>query len=692
MFSRRSWQSFVVMVLLSLGFLLGGLFAEAAGPLYVSSTLGDDGNTCALPDAPCKTITHAVSLAKANGNDHILVATGPYLEHVEIDTPLSLQGGFHPMFQNRDIESYPTVIEGDGTRTAVVISQPCLFDGFIVRNTQALNAGGVLISGTVAIVRATDVISNAASGTAGGLAATHSTVTVENSRIADNRAQRGGGLLFYQSVVTLTNVWVEANHVSESDAGIMLVESAALIDGGVISGNVAGTYQGGIAIETGSTATLDHVTIRNNRARENGGLGVYQATATLNGGLVEGNHADLWNGGISIGESTAYLSDVRVSGNTSGDSNGGVGVYLSTVHMQGGVIEMNHTAGWAGGMNVGQSTAWITDVTIAGNSAEGGVGGMNIADNSNADLRRVQVLANDAPQTGGVGISQSAAVTFTKCAVLSNTASTDNAGGISVSDGSHATLISTTVASNSASGGSGGGMSVYQADATIEGSAFRGNHAPGGSALSVNFTRDLILRRTFITGNVSGDGPGALAFGRETTFQMENAVIAGNTSDGPSAAAQILGSGVITNVTVADNRSSALGPPAFYADFGHEPMHWLDVTNSIFYYNSPGNLGIANAENSARNVNYCDTSEIVPGTGNIQAEPHFVNRDADDYRLTGASLCIDAGTGDGAPNVDITGRARPVDGNHSGVAEWDIGAYEFQRQNTYVPMVVKAQH
>ncbi len=72
---------------------------------------------------------------------------------------------------------------------------------------------------------------------------------------------------------------------------------------------------------------------------------------------------------------------------------------------------------------------------------------------------------------------------------------------------------------------------------------------------------------------------------------------------------------------------------------------------------------------------YCDfynNGFTAPaGTGNIAANPLFVDATSADYHLTAQSPCIDAGTADGAPATDFDGTPRPQ-GN--GV---DIGAYEY---------------
>jgi len=73
-------------------------------------------------------------------------------------------------------------------------------------------------------------------------------------------------------------------------------------------------------------------------------------------------------------------------------------------------------------------------------------------------------------------------------------------------------------------------------------------------------------------------------------------------------------------------------------------------------------------------ITYCDIKGGFSGTGNIDANPLFVDGTAGDFHLQDGSPCIDSGTTAGAPDTDIEGIARP---QGAGV---DMGAYE--RANT----------
>ncbi len=71
------------------------------------------------------------------------------------------------------------------------------------------------------------------------------------------------------------------------------------------------------------------------------------------------------------------------------------------------------------------------------------------------------------------------------------------------------------------------------------------------------------------------------------------------------------------------------------------------------------------------NASYSCLSVPTEGTGNIVADPRYVNFAAGDLRLRAASPCMDAATASGAPATDLALRVRP-----NGAAP-DMGAYEF---------------
>ena len=65
------------------------------------------------------------------------------------------------------------------------------------------------------------------------------------------------------------------------------------------------------------------------------------------------------------------------------------------------------------------------------------------------------------------------------------------------------------------------------------------------------------------------------------------------------------------------------------------------------------------------------------GTNYVIDDPLLVDPASGDFHLREGSPAIDAGTNEGAPEVDFDGNPRPLDGNSDGMAVVDIGADEF---------------
>ncbi len=145
----------------------------------------------------------------------------------------------------------------------------------------------------------------------------------------------------------------------------------------------------------------------------------------------------------------------------------------------------------------------------------------------------------------------------------------------------------------------------------------------------------------------------------------------------------------LTNVTVDDNQSRQ----GFMAEFQRYANGWINLTmKNCIFANGGGAVCMyktvkAKVENSlflrsgARNqveyegVTYTgdqiESGKIGPG--NLSRDPKYVKRSwggVGDYHLQKTSPCIDAGTANGAPDIDLSGTARPQG------AGFDMGCYE----------------
>jgi len=90
-------------------------------------------------------------------------------------------------------------------------------------------------------------------------------------------------------------------------------------------------------------------------------------------------------------------------------------------------------------------------------------------------------------------------------------------------------------------------------------------------------------------------------------------------------------------------------------------------------------------------VTYSDIQGGYSGTGNINANPLFVNAAGGDLHLSPGSPAIDAGdnTAPNLPAYDFEGDPRIVDGDSDGTATVDMGADEFYLPVLYLPLMLR---
>ena len=100
------------------------------------------------------------------------------------------------------------------------------------------------------------------------------------------------------------------------------------------------------------------------------------------------------------------------------------------------------------------------------------------------------------------------------------------------------------------------------------------------------------------------------------------------------------------------------------------------------------NIGISFSRFLAVNTYESGNGAITVGTGTTAAAPQFVDAGTGDYRLRGDSALIDAGDPQNVLGPDISGQARPVDGDGANGARADMGAYEYRRQAPVVQVTV----
>jgi len=160
-----------------------------------------------------------------------------------------------------------------------------------------------------------------------------------------------------------------------------------------------------------------------------------------------------------------------------------------------------------------------------------------------------------------------------------------------------------------------------------------------------------------------------------------NSVFEENVAFKGGAIAFVNSSPVLVNCTFVENAGYA-GADALFLSSWYQNNYTSRgfVTNCIFLNNIlTASPDIDTEGNSEFIVTYSCIPGGYAGEGNIDADPLFMNAANGDLTLQTASPCIDTGTSDGAPGLDILGVIRPQGSGY------DMGAYE------YVPVVVEGE-
>jgi hypothetical protein len=126
----------------------------------------------------------------AREGDRIMVAGGTYMEQVRLKEGITLEGGWNKQFTQRDIENYPSVIDGKGKEGWVVFgASKAVLDGFTIQNAtqvktekEEYGSGVYCLSVQQAVIRNNTLQQNEPSGIYAG----NSQLTLAGNHILKN--------------------------------------------------------------------------------------------------------------------------------------------------------------------------------------------------------------------------------------------------------------------------------------------------------------------------------------------------------------------------------------------------------------------------------------------------------------------------------------------------------------------------
>ncbi len=369
---------------------------------------------------------------------------------------------------------------------------------------------------------------------------------------------------------------------------------------------------GDVGIAGTGSADFTRVNINNNN---NTGFTGFTTTLTALNTTISANG----NGGL-VGSGTVdmTLDSCRLDSNTT-LNNGAAIQLIGTIDAED--VELHYNSGSNGG------AIYLDGEMIALNS--------NFTNNESSD------------QGGGFWIA--GALTLTDCTINNNTSTNEGAG--IYGDGDTLTITGSEIHYNSAATDGGGLWWGSTGGVQIDDSDIRHNHANNHGGGLFILAHDPQISYNVIANNSAQSNGGAIYIS--------------NTTETPSQP-------LLVNNTIVYNTATSYGGGMLCRTLTHP-----EVRNTIFWGNesSPSrNKQIEMEDRSDINVYYSDIEGMGDGIGssytvnidgtNLNTYPVFENRDAEDYHLKGASLCIDAGD---PAYYDRDGSRR------------DMGAYSFDK-------------
>jgi hypothetical protein len=297
----------------------------------------------------------------------------------------------------------------------------------------------------------------------------------------------------------------------------------------------------------------------------------------------------------------------------------------------------------------------VSEVTVDGFIFRGGHGWLDsasmqrfggavaVTDDAALILRRCTADSSFADWGGGIAARDAGSVELERC-VIDNCTAQLGGGGLYLDVVGGVAVDSLTVTDCDTQSGEGGGILVEgAAGCTLSGLVIQHNLADQGGGVAVVGGAPVTMSRSVLARNEGRVAGGGLYLAAATTVNF----VTIDTCTAPQGAGVQIDSGIqsIRNTIISKNTSQGVNCAG-----GATTLDYNDI-----WGNSP------------------DISGCLLGTGNISADPRYMNRDLLDYRLTSRSPAIDAA--DPAEPVPVTGGDRA-----------DLGAHEFSSGPEFIAL------
>jgi predicted outer membrane repeat protein len=281
------------------------------------------------------------------------------------------------------------------------------------------------------------------------------------------------------------------------------------------------------------------------------------------------------------------------------------------------------------------------------------------------------ISENGAVSTVIDGVNNGSVVTFPAGSnstldgfTITNGSTSGNGGGVRIGNSSSPTIANCIITDNEAF--AGGGISCGASSAPfITNSIIQNNSVTGdndqsnGGGIHAAPSSKPTITNCIIKNNTSNWNGGGLAFNTADEPTIVNCTFSNNTAAVNGGAISFVNSApIITNCTFSNNSASGDGGAIACST----PLPGTAVANSILWGDSPAEIS---CDSEIISVTYSDIlgESTWAGTGNINADPKFVDEENADFHLLEDSPCIDAGDNSALalPATDIDGDDRKID-------------------------------
>lgn len=313
----------------------------------------------------------------------------------------------------------------------------------------------------------------------------------------------------------------------------------------------------------------------------------------------------------------------------------------------------------------GADGAVLDGFTVERGNADGvsgpGDGGGLYNSYASPTVRSCTFTDNAAEDSGGAIYNYHSFSAVTDCVFSGNAAGEGGA----INDLSSSTVVARSTFWGNSAAQYGGGLHSHLSSTLVVSCRFEGNSASWGGGVDVESGYAVPIENCVLLGNsASSHGGGLSVFGSSPI--VINSTFSGNSSEGTGGAVYVNSGGPIVSNSILWGDSAETE--------GDEVFSQSDLT-SVTYSDVGGGCSVASG---------CTTDE----TGNIDADPLFVDAESGDLRLQDASPCIDVGNDAEVPidTADLDGDGDvaegvpyDLDGNPRIVGDVvDMGAYEYQ--------------